>query len=277
MERRIFVVSDSTGSTAEHVLQAALAQFDANDVIVERRPQTRTARRVRAVVEEAHACGAMLVHTLASTHLRREIHLSAAEHHVLSVDLLGSLLSDLSAFLGAPAGGVPGGLHHSDERYLRRMDALTFAVKHDDGMGLDELGRADIVLVGISRTSKTPLSIYLAVRGHFVANVPIVYGVEPPAILFRIEQRRIVGLRMDPIRLRQIREQRLGAFRGDARRSYTGAKHVQAEVDYADAIFRRATWPVVDLTFKSLEEVAVEVLSLATDLPYIRPDLSQVE
>jgi [pyruvate, water dikinase]-phosphate phosphotransferase / [pyruvate, water dikinase] kinase len=254
-----------------------LAQFDATHVEVERKPQTRTAEQVRAVVREAQECGAMVVHTLASTQLRREIHLSAAEHHVVSVDLLGSLLSDLSVFLGAPAGGVPGGLHHSDKWYNRRMDALTFAVKHDDGLGLDEIGRADIVLVGISRTSKTPLSIYLAVRGHFVANVPIIYGVEPPELLFRIEQRKIVGLRMDPIRLRQIREQRLGAFKSSARQGYTGAKHVQAEVEYADAIFRRASWPVVDLTFKSLEEVAVEVLSLATDLPYIRPDLSQVE
>jgi regulator of PEP synthase PpsR (kinase-PPPase family) len=277
MQRRIIVVSDSTGATAETVLQAALAQFEANDVLVERRPQTRTAGEVRAVVQEAQASGAMLVHTLASTQLRREIHISATEHGVVSVDLLGSLLTHLSKFLGAPAGGVPGGLHQSDRRYDKRLDALAFAVKHDDGMGLDEIGRADIVLVGISRTSKTPLSIYLAVRGHFVSNVPIVYGVEPPEILFRIQQRRIVGLRMDPVRLRQVREQRLGSLRQEARQGYTGAKQVQTEVDYADDIFRRASWPVVDLTFKSLEEAAAEVLSLATDLPYIRPDLSQVE
>ena len=277
MQRRILLVSDSTGSTAELVLQAALAQFDANDVVVERRPETRTLDQVRVVIREAESCGAMLVHTLASTQLRREIHLSAAEHRLVSVDLLGRLLSDLSAFLGAPAGGVPGGLHRTDRRYDKRMDALTFAVKHDDGMGLDDLGRADILLVGISRTSKTPLSIYLAVRGPFVANIPIIYGVEPPQVLFRIEQRKIVGLRMDPMRLRHIREQRLGAFCNEARQGYSGAKQVQAEVDYADGIFRRASWPVVDLTFKSLEEAAVEVLSLATDLPYIRPDLSQVE
>jgi regulator of PEP synthase PpsR (kinase-PPPase family) len=277
MDRRIFIVSDSTGSTAEHVLQAALAQFEASDVVVERRPQTRTLEAIREVVREAQGCGAMLVHTLASTQLRREIHLQASEHRVASVDLLGSLLSDLSVFLGAPAAGAPGGLHPFDRRYEKRMDALAYTVKHDDGMGLDDLARADIVLVGLSRTSKTPLSIFLAVRGYFVANVPIVYGIEPPEILFRMEQRKIVGLRVDPIRLRQVREQRLGTFRHDARQAYTGAKQVQEEADYADGIFRRASWPVVDLTFKSLEEAAVDVLSLATDLPYIRPDLSQVE
>src|SRR5437867_4793004 len=190
MGRKIFVVSDATGATAEHVLQAALAQFDAEDVAIERRPQIRTLELIRQVVEEAQRAGGMLVHTLASTDLRREIYLRATERRVHSVDLLGNVLSDLSAFLGAPPGGVPGGLHRFDENYYRRMDALTFVVKHDDGMGLEDLDRAEIVLVGISRTSKTPLSIYLAVRGYFVANVPIIYNVDAPAELFKINQRK---------------------------------------------------------------------------------------
>ncbi|HYR84082.1 MAG TPA: pyruvate, water dikinase regulatory protein [Terriglobia bacterium] len=270
MERKIFVVSDATGATAEHVLQAALAQFEAGDVKVERRPQTRTVDKIREVVDEARESGGMLVHTLASTDLRREIYLRATERRVHSVDLLGNVLSDLSAFLGAPPGGVPGGLHRFDENYYRRMDALTFVVKHDDGLGLEDLGRAEIVLVGISRTSKTPLSIYLAVRGYFVANVPILNGVEPPQELFKIDQRKVVALRMDPVRLRHIREQRLKSFREDARQAYIDAYMIQQEVAFADEAFKRASWPVVDMTLKSLEEVAVEVVSLATDLPYVR-------
>src|SRR5215475_1454596 len=271
MVHRILVVSDSTGATAEHVLQAALAQFDATDVVVERRAETRTLDQVRSVVIEAHQSGSMLVHTLASTDLRREIYLRANERGVHSVDLLGNLLSDLSVYLGAPAGGIPGGLHRFDENYYRRTDALTFVVKHDDGLRLEDLGQADIVLVGISRTSKMPLSIYLAVRGYFVANVPIVYGVEPPEELFRIAQKKIVALRMDAIRLNNIRQQRLRQFREDARRAYIDAKQVQLEVQWADDVFARAWWPVVDISLKSLEEVAVEVVSLATDLPYRRP------
>ena len=270
MQRKIFAVSDATGSTAEHVLQAALAQFEAGDVKVERRPQTRTVDRIRDVVDEAHESGGMLVHTLASTDLRREIYLRATERRVHSVDLLGNVLSDLSAFLGAPPGGVPGGLHRFDENYYRRMDALTFVVKHDDGLGLEDLGRAEIVLVGISRTSKTPLSIYLAVRGYSVANVPILNGVEPPQELSKIDQRKVVALRMDPVRLRHIREQRLKSFREDARQAYIDAYMIQQEVAFADEVFKRASWPVVDMTLKSLEEVAVEVVSLATDLPYVR-------
>jgi regulator of PEP synthase PpsR (kinase-PPPase family) len=270
MERKIFVVSDATGATAEHVLQAALAQFEAEDVQIERRSHIRNPDQIREVVNEAAQGGAMLVHTLASTDLRREIYLAATERRLHSVDLLGNVLSDLSVFLGAPPGGVPGGLHRFDENYYRRMDALTFVVKHDDGLGLDDLARADIVLVGISRTSKTPLSIYLAVRGNFVANVPILYGVEPPPQLFKIDQRKVVALRMDPIRLRHIREQRLRSFPEDARQAYIDAHMVQQEVAYADAVFKRAAWPVVDLSLKSLEEGAVEIVSLATDLPYVR-------
>jgi regulator of PEP synthase PpsR (kinase-PPPase family) len=272
-ERKIFVISDATGSTAEHVLRAALAQFDAEDVVVERRPEIRTIEGVHQVVEEAQKAGAMLVHTLASVDLRREVYLQATERRLQSVDLLGNVLSDLSAFLGAAPGGVPGGVHHVDEDYYRRMDALTFVVKHDDGMGLESLSRADIVLVGVSRTSKTPLSIFLAIRGYFVANVPIAYGVELPPELFKVDQSKVVGLRMDPIRLRHIREQRLQSFGNEARQGYTNAQTVQQEVAYADEVFKRASWPVVDTSLKSLEETAVEVVSLATHLPYRRnPD-----
>src|SRR5207245_3794027 len=177
--------------------------------------------RIRDVVDEAHESGGMLVHTLDSTDLRREIYLRATERNVRSVDLLGNVLSDLSTFLGAPPGGIPGGLHRFDENYYRRTDALAFVVKHDDGLGLEDLGRADIVLVGISRTSKTPLSIYLAVRGYFVSNVLTLNVVERRPELFKIDQRRVVALRMDPIRLRHIREQRLKSFPEDARQSDT--------------------------------------------------------
>ena len=270
MERKIFVVSDATGATAEHVLRAALAQFEAEDVKVERRPEVRTIEQIGQIVDEARQTGAMLVHTLASTDLRRAIYLRATEQRVHSVDLLGNVLSDLSRFLGASPGGVPGGLHRFDEGYYRRTDALTFVVKHDDGLALDDLGRAEIIIVGVSRTSKTPLSIYPAVRGYFVANVPILPAVDPPGELFKIDQRKVVALRMDPNRLCHIRQQRLRSFRDDARQAYTDPRLVQQEVAYADDIFQRASWPVVDMTLKSLEEVAVEVVSLATDLPYHR-------
>src|SRR5437588_11952843 len=146
MQRKIFVISDATGSTAEHLLQAALAQFEADGVLVERRPQIRTIDDVRKVVAEAQQVGALLVHTLASVDLRREIYLRATERRLQSVDLLGNVLSDLSAFLGATPGGVPGGVQRFDEDDYRRMDRLTFGVKHAYGMGLEEIDRTAVIL-----------------------------------------------------------------------------------------------------------------------------------
>lgn len=271
MKKKVLIVSDSTGATAEHVFQAALAQFlSVPEVEIERRPQIRTPEQIAHVVDEAFQSGALIVHTLAPTPLRREIYFLATEKGVPAVDLLGNVLSDLSSYLGATPQGVPGGIHQYDDAYYKRVDALTFAVKHDDGLGVGDFGNADIVLVGVSRTSKTPLSIYLAVRGYLVANVPMVLGIPPPQELFEIPQKKIVALRMDPGRLIQLREKRLKDFRREHREAYTDPSTVRREVDYAESVFRKGSWPVVDVTEKALEEVAVEVLSLAIDLPYLR-------
>ena len=197
----------------------------------------------------------------------------STERGIRSVDLLGNLLSDLTAYLGAPAGGVPGGLHKFDEKHHLRTEALTVVVKHDDGCRLDNLGRADIVLVGVSRTSKTPLSIYLAVRGYFVANVPIVYGVEPPQELFRIDQRKIVGMRMDPNRLNHVRQQRLKQYREDTRKAYVGR---QCRSRFGSAVGGRRLHAIVlagcRYQPRSLSKRSPSKLSsLATNLPYRRP------
>jgi len=212
----------------------------------------------------------MIVHTLAPTQLRRDVYFLATEKGVPAVDLLGHVLSDLSAFLGATPEGVPGGIRQYEDAYYQRVDALTFAVKHDDGLGLSDIGMANIVLVGVSRTSKTPLSIYLAVRGYLVANVPIVLGVPPPRELSEIPQKAIVGLRTDPDRLKHLREKRLREFPWTVRELYVDSETIRKEVAYADSIFKLGMWPVVDVTEKALEEAAVDVVSLATDLPYRR-------
>lgn len=273
----VVIVSDATGSTGEHSVNRALAQFEeAASVRIEKRPRVRTARQVDKVVDEAEQIGAMIVHTLASTQLRRRIHVRARERRVQIVDLFGNLLSGLTHFLGHRPEGKPGGIQTGgvDEDYYRdyykRVEAITFAVKHDDGLGLRDLRGADIVLVGVSRTSKTPLSIFLAARGYLVANIPIMPGIEPPAELQSIDQRKVVGLRMDPERLSEVRESRLKPYRSDVRRAYQSANHVHQEVTFADTLFRSRGWPVVDVTMKSLEEAATEVVSLAR-LPRFRP------
>ena len=245
----------------EHVLRAALAQFEADDVVVERRPETQTIEDVHRVVDEAQHSGAMLVHTLASVDLRREMYLQATERRVQSVDLLGNVLSDLSAFLGAAPGGVPGGVHRLDENYYRRMDALTFVVKHDDGLGVEDLHRADIVLVGVSRTSKTPLSMYLGYLCRKTANVPIVKGIDPPAELFEVDPAKVVGLTIDASRLAEIRQARVRNL-GTSPKAYAELLEIYDELEHAAAIHRRLGCPVIEVSELSIEETAQRVIRI---------------
>ena len=172
---RIFVLSDGTGQTGKHVLEAALIQFDLPVMII-RIPHVRTVDQVNELVADAARGHSMIVYTLVSVELRQAVHIAAMERGVIVVDLLGGLLSKLQDFLHRTPWGRPGLLYQTDAGYYQRVDAMEFTVQHDDGQKVDDLDEADLVLVGPSRTSKTPVSFYLAYRGWKVANVPIVLG-----------------------------------------------------------------------------------------------------
>lgn len=263
--KTIILVSDGTGARGHHLLRAALAQFPAElRVDIRIRPRVRSAELVDKALEEAIAADAILVHTLAPADLRGRMLVRATETGVSAIDIFGPLLAGLGHFLETRPEGVPGGVmqHSNDSRWV---DALTFAVKHDDGLGLKDIRRADIVLVGVSRTSKTPLSVYLATRGYRVMNVPIVPELGPPAELYKVSRKRVVGLRVAPERLRQLREKRLKAYGKAATRSYTSLDYIRKEVGLADSIFEEAGWPVVDVTDRAVEEAAVDVVRMTTD------------
>jgi len=259
---RVFVVSDGTGVTAEQVLNAALTQFADADVEVERRPGVRTEEQVRQVVQEAAQAGGLVVHTLVSDRLRGVMLYSGRLYDVETIDLMGPLLARLSKQLAVSPSERPGLFRQLNEEYFRRTEAVEFALHHDDGLHTDDLSRAEMVLVGVSRTSKTPLSIYLALKGWFVANVPIVFGVRPPVALFDLPPERVCGLTIDPARLvdlRRVRQERLRGATGD----YAHPDFVRRELAYALDIFRRqAGWPVVDVTYKPIEELAAEVVAV---------------
>jgi regulator of PEP synthase PpsR (kinase-PPPase family) len=245
------------------VLRAALLQFEDSNVSVSRFPEIRTEAQVVRVAKEAVARRAMVVHTLVSFNLRRVLYIEAVEHHVPVVDLFGTLMTQLESFLESSPQARPGLMQEADERYYERVDALDFAVKHDDGLGLASLGDADVVLVGISRTSKTPLSIYLAYRALKVANVPIILGVDPPRELYDIDQTKIVGLVMNPERMVRVRSARLRQWGMTAPRDYADPGAVQEELAYSKRIFNEGhPWPVVNVTGKSVEEMARDVMSL---------------
>lgn len=259
---RVFVVSDGTGVTAEQVLSAALTQFADTEVEIERRPGVRTEEQVRQVAQEAAQAGGFIVHTLVSDRLREVMLRAGRLHHVETIDLMGPLLARLSQQLAVSPIEKPGLFRQLNEEYFRRIETMEFALRHDDGRRVHELPRAEIVLVGVSRTFKTPLSVYLAFKGWFVANVPIVLRTKPAAALFDLPPGRVCGLTIDPVRLaelRRAREERLGGATGD----YANLDFVRREVEYAMSIFRsQRGWPVVDVTDKPIEESAAEIVAL---------------
>jgi len=262
----IWVISDGSGSTAERVLQASLVQFGHENVTVERIPDIRTKKQIKDIITRASKQKGLVAYTLVSTKLRNEIVTRSNEYNVPTVDLLGPLLTSLSTFLASSPEAKPGLLDELDHRYFKRIDAVGFAVKHDDGQRLEDLPRADVVITGVSRTSKTPLSMYLAYNmGLLAANVPIILGLDPPVQLFRINQKKIVGLTIKPDLLISLRQTRLAQL-AHANINYGDAKHVRDELKCSHEIFRKnPKWSVIDITGKAIEEVANEVCRLTVE------------
>lgn len=259
---RIYAVSDATGKTAEGVVRAALTQFVDPDVDIVRYGGVRDVARVREIVTEAVQAGGFIVHTLVSEELRLATFTEGRSANVATIDLMGPMLARLSELLASQPRSVPGLFEPFDSAYLQRIDAINFTVRHDDGQNIDNLEDAEIVLLGVSRTSKTPLSIYLAYRGWRVANVPLVLGIDPPRQLLQLPRRKVVGLIVRPERLAELRQARADHL-GTATLGYADLDHVRQEVAYAYHVFEmRRDWPLVDVTVKPIEEAAAEIVSL---------------
>jgi regulator of PEP synthase PpsR (kinase-PPPase family) len=262
-DRHVFVVSDATGETAEKVVLAALSQFEPANVILTRHQDVRTEPQVAALIKEAAEKNALIVYTIISPKLRALLQRRAARQKVPAVDLMGALLMQMETHLNHTPLSQPGLIHRIDEDYFRRIDAVDFTVKHDDGQNPQTLHEADIVLVGISRTTKTPLSIYLAREGWKVANVPLVYGIAPPEELFEVDQRRIVGLTIDPQRLAQIRKVRLRHLpvKSGVAIEYADMDYVMKETAASKELFaQHPEWIVLDVTGRAVEELANEIV-----------------
>jgi len=258
----IYAVSDGTGKTAEGVVRAALTQYDDPDVRIVRYGGVRVEEKVREIVSEALHNGGFIVHTLVSTRMRHLMFTEGRAANVATIDLMGPMLARLSELLAIQPRSEPGLFQPFDKAYLLRIDAIDYTVRHDDGRNIDDLDRAEIVLVGVSRTSKTPLSIYLAYRGWRVANVPLILDVPPPEQLFQLPKKRVVGLIVKPERLKELRAARVKSM-GTAGLGYADLDHINKEVTYAYEVFeRRRDWPLVDVTTKPIEETASEVVSL---------------
>ncbi len=259
--RFIDVLSDSTGETAEKVVRAALLQFPQAGAQIRLHTRVRTKETARPVLERAAREGALVVFTVVAPELREFVHAMTAELRIEAIDVIGSLIGKLGTFLEREPINMPSSMLPLSEEYFRRVEAVEFAVKSDDGKEPRNFKKADLVLVGVSRTSKTPLSTVLAQRGLKVANLPLVLGVAPPAELFEAPQERIVGLTIGLEHLCQIRQARLRQLGMPSETNYAMREHVRQELDFASALFRaHPEWPVVDVTGRAIEETAVIIL-----------------
>lgn len=268
----LFIVSDGTGETAERVVRAALRQFRGHLVHVRTYPHVSRPEDLQILFRRAARKEAMVVSTLVTPEMREAAVTFAREHEVAYADLLGRLMDVMEGFLEQRAVGVAGLLHQADERYFLRIEAVEFTVKADDGKEPRMLRHADLVLTGVSRTSKTPLSTFLAHKGFKVGNVPIVLDRKPPAELFRIDQRRIFALTIDPHVLRHIRETRLKSMGVPYGTNYGDLDYILAELEYANEIFRaNPEWPVIDVTNKAVEETAGIILRIFADRGFPTP------
>lgn len=274
----VHVVSDGTGNTVQTVLKAALRQFDEGVVKVRVFGGIDREEKLDGVFEDAAKADAVVVTTLVRQPMREHAIRLAQRLGVRHVDVLGPLIGALEGSLDRRASGVPGLLHRADERYYRRVDAIEFTVHADDGKDPRRLLRADIILLGVSRTGKTPLSTYLAHKGFRVGNQPIVLDRPVPPQLFDVDPRRIIALTIDPLVLQQIRKSRMLSMRMEDDTGYSDMGYILAELEYADRLYRGNRWPVVDVTNRAIEETAAEVLGLlaAHDLVDETGDASQL-
>jgi regulator of PEP synthase PpsR (kinase-PPPase family) len=257
----IHVVSDSTGETAAHVAEAVERQFPDEEFEIVRHPRIASVDDVQLAAARARGRRAVLMYTLVDHEFRDAMRALCRRYRLHYCDLLGHPIDAVVRVSGQPATMRPAAQPVLDSSYFKRMAAIEFAVRFDDGAGAAGLADADIVLVGVSRSSKTPISIYLGYMGYKAANVPIVPGVEPPAKLFEIDPAKIVGVTIDAESLAEIRSERARGMAG-VRRRYADLAEIYAELERADEIHRRLGCPVIEVSNLAIEETARRIIRI---------------
>ncbi|MEO8289826.1 MAG: pyruvate, water dikinase regulatory protein [Gaiellaceae bacterium] len=257
----IHVISDSTGETATRFAEAVERQFPEEEFELVRHPRITSVDDVQLAAARARGRRAVLMYTLVDPQFREAMKTLCRRYRLHYCDLLGHPIDAVARVSGQPATMTPAARPVLDSSYFKRMAAIEFAVRFDDGLGAKGLHDADIVLVGVSRTSKTPLSIYLGYLGYKTANVPIVPGVEPPPELFEVDASKIVGLTIDAETLAEIRSERARGMRG-VRRRYSDLVEIYAELERADDVHRRLGCPVIEVSNQAIEETARRIITM---------------
>ena len=261
----LHLLSDSTGETLEVIAKACLAQFEDVEVLRHLWPMVRSEGHLERVLDDIERRPGLVLYTLVNSNIRRELEQKTRRRGIHAVSVLDPVTHALSAILGQEAKGRPGRQHALDAAYFARVDAIQFTIAHDDGVGSENWEDADIVLAGVSRTSKTPTSIYLANRGYKVANIPLVPEAPPPPNLFTLRHPLVVGLTTNPERLIQIRRNRLLSLNQAPETDYVDREAVNGELSFARRIFADNGWPVIDVTRRSIEETAFAIVKLCNE------------
>ena len=256
----IHIVSGGTGASADQLVRTVLAQFDSADVDVRIAAEVRDVPSLLAALRGVDVHRDTVVHTLVSEPMRKELVSFAEKHGLVAIDLVGSLMDRLSWALDLPAAGMPGRYRQLRSEYFTRMDAIEYAVDHDDGRNADDWPSADVLLLGPSRVGKTPACVFLATQGWKAANLPIVRGVQLPSVLFEVPVQRIVGLTIRTDRLFEHRVHRAKRLGLSSPSSYEDPAEVEQDMRYARDLFRRSGFVTVDATDKPVEELVREVM-----------------
>ena len=258
----IYILSDSLGETAEYVSRAAACQFNYSGVEYKRIPYVNSTEYLYEVLDKIDPDNSLLVYTLVIDEVREALINYAQQRHLMTVDVLQPMLEALEKITGAMPKGEPGLVRELDDNYFKKIEAVEFAVKYDDGKDPRGVLYADLVLIGVSRTSKTPLCMYLAHRGIKAANIPLVPEVKVSEEVFRIPRHKIIGLTIKPQVLHEIRKERLKALGLGGEADYASLERIMAELDYAEGVMKKIGCPVIDVSRKAVEETASKVLQI---------------
>jgi [pyruvate, water dikinase]-phosphate phosphotransferase / [pyruvate, water dikinase] kinase len=261
----IYIVSGGKGLAGDAVVKSVLIQFPDNKVPVIIEPDVLNQQKVDEVISKALATKGIVVHTMVDPVMRKMLIDNCIKNSVNHIDLVGELSDYLSELLKTEPISKPGLYRLSQLAYFQRVEAIDFTLKLDDGQNPDKIVQADIVLTGVSRTGKTPLSVYLAMFGWKVANVPIVYGIEPPKALFEVDPKRVFGLNISPVYLISQRANRIKNLRMGEVADYIDKRKVAEELAYAERIFERGGFTEIMITNKPIESSANEILTILTD------------
>lgn len=262
----VHLVSDSTGETLNALAKAAAARFEAIIPIEHIYVLIRSEKQMERALQEIESFQGIVLHTLVDMELRSVLETRCRELDIPAIGVLDPLVVAMSRYLGAAVSKRVGAQHNLDNEYFERIEALNYAIAHDDGAAADKLRQAEIILIGVSRTSKTPTCIYLAHRGYKAANIPLVPGQALPDTLDELTEPLIVGLIASPDRLIQIRKNRMLTLNNDDRpTTYTDSEAVREEIIAARRLFERKGWPVIDVTRRSIEETSAAIISLLNE------------